>query len=355
MAPPGQRIWDFSPLQAQRHIISMSEQNSPAHSKNLCEGTNKSPFRGGQGIGRYFATPADLERQFALISQRNIPSNPHEAAGHMLDYQGQLHTSSSVHESPYTVLRPGQPRMLSPPPGLNEGPSTPYQTFSSAIDAYRAGSQGRGQSPSAPSFQGGSQHGPPEQCMAQQAHHPELAELPVDSRKRYADRLEENDTMNHFLSATAIPAPLPKNQRRKSNKPPATTTAQATGEFSTVDLASAHEKRTSAPKQPCVATAGQNGDHPELLAELPPTTPAPDSPIYRLSDPFQGLRKVLGEPRWQQFLQLVEQYVGETIDEPRLIHGQRRIFHGQNPMVEKKCRRLTENMVREAREAQGGM
>ncbi|KAL5435306.1 hypothetical protein PMIN07_006608 [Paraphaeosphaeria minitans] len=463
-APPGQDIWYFPPLQIRPQIISMSEQNNPTQSTNHSERVNPSPFRGRQGNGGYIATPVDKERQATLMPPQNASTGFHEIAGDLPDHRGQLLASSSVHESPYTILRPGQPRMLSPPPELRGGPSASYQVLSPDFYTYLARSQGQGQPLYAPSL-GGSHPGSAEQHITK-ARRAGPGEPAAASRKRFAEGLDESDKEKTFSSATAMPTPAPKKQKSTSNKPSASTSKSIAGKVATVNLEPAPKKSMGASKQPRVVTAAQTGrktvpftkgkptlvpkeqmttsEHPSLTtltqtgreSVVPPfrksrasgretaaerdepyreevaekdeainqDTPLPSieggggnaaknrvaraihrktqketavpaaaaqaqaqsrsrfaaatHPVvstYYLSNTLERLRRVLGEPNWQQFLHLVEQYVDGTIDESHLIRDQRRIFHGQNQVVEKKCRRLTEKMVREARDAQGGV
>ncbi|KAF9732664.1 hypothetical protein PMIN01_09522 [Paraphaeosphaeria minitans] len=331
----------------------MSEQNNPTQSTNHSERVNPSPFRGRQGNGGYIATPVDKERQATLMPPQNASTGFHEIAGDLPDHRGQLLASSSVHESPYTILRPGQPRMLSPPPELRGGPSASYQVLSPDFYTYLARSQGQGQPLYAPSL-GGSHPGSAEQHITK-ARRAGPGEPAAASRKRFAEGLDESDKEKTFSSATAMPTPAPKKQKVTSNKPSASTSKSIAGKVATVNLEPAPKKSMGASKQPRVVTAAQTGRKTVPFTKGKPTPTHPVVSTYYLSNTLERLRRVLGEPNWQQFLHLVEQYVDGTIDESHLIRDQRRIFHGQNPVVEKKCRRLTEKMVREARDAQGGV
>lgn len=384
-APPDQNVWAFPPLQGRSRVANMSGQYSQA------QPMRPSTFQGGQGIGGYIATPEDLARQIASISQRNVPTGAYQAASYDPNHGSKLPAMPSTHTAPSTSLLSGQGQIRGPPQQLDGVPSAAYQTMVFTGNIYNLSSA--------------------------QAWHPKSAQLPVDSRKHFADSPVEKEKDEHSQSASVEPTHLPKKQRSPSNKPSATT-AEQTGskivpsrmnrptfvfkkqmnisENLSVTAPAQTVGKTALPSTriPRVTTRRKTSEERDVTycdeetdqdeandqdtpllsiegggsrvvrtratraarrqAEANASTThgqpqGPAAPTYVLSQPLLGLRGAIGEANWKQYIQLVEQFVDQAVNDEQFVRGQRRIFHGQAPTIEKQARRLMEKMVIDGR------
>lgn len=200
-------------------------------------------------------------------------------------------------------------------------------------------------------------------------------QMPVPNHQRKAGRNSFVITETQTGSKTLVP---PSRKRRPSRRATSEerdgTDREHTSELEdtfdadttlpSIEPSDLTTVQTLAPRQPrraaqsdtaTPASPDQTTAQSEILSRATShVDPIPDAgPSYHLPAALQSLSKALGEQNWNQFLRLVEQYVEGTLDEVELIRSQRRIFHGQNPKIESKCRRLTEEMVREAWQSRG--